>query len=177
MMIKSTFKAFAVPQFGSRLFLTFTVVLTSLASASSAQEVSANLELEKYLDLPPAERPELSSQSFANLALTKEQSDVALQLLWADLKNRIRIEREKELENRELVLGEHKLKFAYRVLGDPPQGGRSLFISMHGGGNAPPRVNDRQWENQKTLYSPDEGVYVAPPRANEYVESLASIAH
>ncbi|MCA9148965.1 MAG: hypothetical protein KDA92_06700, partial [Planctomycetales bacterium] len=32
----------------------------------------------------------------------------------------------------------------------------------HGGGNAPTRVNDRQWENQKGLYEPQEGVYLAP---------------
>jgi hypothetical protein len=37
-----------------------------------------------------------------------------------------------------------------------------LFISMHGGGNAPPEVNDQQWQNQQGLYEPIEGVYVAP---------------
>jgi hypothetical protein len=35
-------------------------------------------------------------------------------------------------------------------------------MSMHGGGGAPTRVNDQQWENQKRLYQPPEGVYVAP---------------
>jgi poly(3-hydroxybutyrate) depolymerase len=33
---------------------------------------------------------------------------------------------------------------------------------MHGGGGAPKRVNDRQWENQKRLYEPKSAVYVAP---------------
>jgi hypothetical protein len=33
---------------------------------------------------------------------------------------------------------------------------------MHGGGGAPPQVNTQQWENQKRLYKPEEGVYVAP---------------
>ena len=33
---------------------------------------------------------------------------------------------------------------------------------MHGGGGAPPRVNDRQWENQKRLYKLPEGVYLVP---------------
>ena len=36
------------------------------------------------------------------------------------------------------------------------------YISLHGGGGAPPHVNDRQWENQKRLYRIDEGVYLAP---------------
>lgn len=33
---------------------------------------------------------------------------------------------------------------------------------MHGGGGAPAQVNDQQWDNQKRLYQPAEGVYVAP---------------
>jgi hypothetical protein len=37
-----------------------------------------------------------------------------------------------------------------------------LYISMHGGGGAPKRVNDSQWENQKRLYELKEGVYCAP---------------
>jgi hypothetical protein len=44
-------------------------------------------------------------------------------------------------------------------------GGRSLFISMHGGGGAPPQVNESQWRNQIKLgqgYAPEEGIYLAP---------------
>jgi dienelactone hydrolase len=33
---------------------------------------------------------------------------------------------------------------------------------MHGGGGAPPQVNDQQWQNQIRLYEPAEGIYVAP---------------
>lgn len=46
--------------------------------------------------------------------------------------------------------------------GEKPADGRSLWISLHGGGSAPAEVNDQQWENQKHLYRPSEGVYVAP---------------
>ena len=40
--------------------------------------------------------------------------------------------------------------------------GRSLYISMHGGGHCPKEVNDEQWMNQIYLYEPAEGVYIAP---------------
>jgi dienelactone hydrolase len=33
---------------------------------------------------------------------------------------------------------------------------------MHGGGGAPPQVNDQQWQNQIRLYEPAEGIYIAP---------------
>lgn len=46
--------------------------------------------------------------------------------------------------------------------GEAPEGKRSLYISMHGGGGAPAEVNDRQWNNQIGLYQPKEGYYVAP---------------
>jgi hypothetical protein len=54
------------------------------------------------------------------------------------------------------------MPFWYAVYGEKPKTGRSLYISMHGGGGAPPQVNTQQWENQKRLYKPEEGVYVAP---------------
>ncbi len=54
------------------------------------------------------------------------------------------------------------MKFGFKVFGEKPIGGRSLYISLHGGGNAPAEVNDKQWANQIGLYAPKEGVYVAP---------------
>ena len=56
----------------------------------------------------------------------------------------------------------HTMRFKYRIYGEKPLDGRSLYISMHGGGGTTPEVNDQQWENQIDLYHPKEGVYVAP---------------
>ncbi len=50
----------------------------------------------------------------------------------------------------------------WQTFGNKPADGRSLYISLHGGGNAPAAVNDGQWQNQWFLYQPDEGVYVCP---------------
>ncbi|YCM46294.1 dienelactone hydrolase family protein [Verrucomicrobiaceae bacterium 227] len=49
-----------------------------------------------------------------------------------------------------------------KLYGKAAEGARSLFISMHGGGGAPAKVNDGQWNNQVSLYQPEEGYYVAP---------------
>ncbi len=48
------------------------------------------------------------------------------------------------------------------IYGNAPLGERSMFISMHGGGGSPHWLNDQQWDNQKHLYIPPEGLYVAP---------------
>ena len=54
------------------------------------------------------------------------------------------------------------MKLWWEVYGEKPADGRSLWISLHGGGGTTPAVNDQQWNNQKRLYRPTEGVYVAP---------------
>lgn len=54
------------------------------------------------------------------------------------------------------------LKFDRRVYGTEPKDGRSLYISMHGGGGMTHEFNDHQWDNQTKLYKPAEGVYVSP---------------
>jgi len=55
-----------------------------------------------------------------------------------------------------------KMPFVIKKFGDKPASGYSLVLSMHGGGQAPAQVNDRQWQNQQSLYTLSEGVYVAP---------------
>lgn len=46
--------------------------------------------------------------------------------------------------------------------GNVPEDGYSLFISLHGGGNAPTQMNNMQWQNQWGLYTPAEGIYICP---------------
>ena len=41
----------------------------------------------------------------------------------------------------------------FKTFGEQPFGEKSLFISLHGGGNVEPHVNDSQWENQKKCRS------------------------
>lgn len=88
-------------------------------------------------------------------------------LIWQEHARRIRIERTAEMKAKELVVGKLKMPFDYKIFGEMPEGGRSLYISMHGGGGAPKHVNDGQWENQKRLYEPAEGVYLAPRAATD----------
>ena len=58
--------------------------------------------------------------------------------------------------------GELRMPLWWAVYGEKPADGYSLYISLHGGGGAPPRLNDQQWDNQKRLYKPQNAVYVAP---------------
>jgi hypothetical protein len=116
----------------------------------------------EWLAIPAAERPALSEQPWAERALSREEATRFREALWADHAARVRAERAAEMDAKVLKLGDQQMPFAFTVSGEKPDAGRSLYISMHGGGGAPPRVNDQQWNNQKRLYQVEEGVYLAP---------------
>ena len=148
------------------LWLLSATLASTMCSPCVADKPMASREavdaLHEYLAAAPEKRDPLDDQSFAAVALTRQHADRARVMLWDDHVAKVRKERAAELEARELRDGEWKMPFYYKVFGEKPKGGRSLYISMHGGGGAPARVNDGQWENQKRLYQLEEGVYVAP---------------
>ena len=131
----------------------------------SMDSAAALVELRAYFSQPRTERPPLKDQAFLRVPLSKSDAVGSADLLWSDHFEWIRRARAAEMEQRQITVEEFDdkpLKIHYEVFGEKPEGGRSLYLSLHGGGNAPARVNDRQWENQKTLYEPTEGVYLAP---------------
>lgn len=119
-------------------------------------------ELNAYYALPVETRGVLADKEFAKKPLTKEVAALVETRLVEEFKRSKREERKGEVEGRILEINGLKMPYYYKVFGDKPEGGRSLFISMHGGGGAPAAVNDGQYENQKRLYRPKEGVYLAP---------------
>lgn len=119
-------------------------------------------ELRTYLAQSPETRAGLADQHFARQPLSRAEAELARNMLWEDRLQTLRRERAAELESRKLVIGDLAMPFDVRTFGEAPATGRSLYISMHGGGGAPKEVNDQQWENQKRLYEPAEGLYVAP---------------
>jgi hypothetical protein len=114
-------------------------------------------EIESWLWKPAAERGPAPET-----ALSAAEARRAKARLWDVRRRELAAERGAEREARALSIGERTLRWKERRFGDAPAGARSLWISMHGGGGAPPEVNDQQWENQIRLYEPAEGWYVAP---------------
>ncbi len=119
-------------------------------------------ELRQYIAEDVQKREPLSEQSFAQQPLTKEEAEEAFEILWEDMKQQIAASRQEALDARVITVDGVSMKFDYKIFGEPVEGKRSLYISMHGGGGTTPEVNDQQWENQKGLYEPEEGIYLAP---------------
>lgn len=156
-----------------RPFLTFLGLLAIFPSSraelpAEAPSQQAVADLSHWLETDRAARPVLEKAPFATVALTKKDATRAADLLWADHLADLRQTRAAELEAKVIRVGDHEMKFEIVPFGkkeNAPPAGRSLFISMHGGGNGPASMNDGQWQNQIKLskpYAPAEGLYVAP---------------
>lgn len=117
-------------------------------------------DIEAWLALPVSSRP--TNAAALETPLTKEESAKVLDLLTRDRMWRLVSERKDEVDAMAITVEGKTLRWMSKTFGDAPAGGRSLWISMHGGGNAPSGVNDKQWTNQIRLYEPAEGIYVAP---------------
>ena len=96
------------------------------------------------------------------MPLTKAQAGRARELLWDDHVAFIRAMRGQEWGQKAITIGAHTLKFLDRHFGAKPKDGWNLYLSLHGGGNAPAGLNDRQWQNQIRLYQPKDSLYIAP---------------
>lgn len=147
-------------------FASFSTVAKVATAEPSPAAADVLPDLNQWLARPQAERP--PPGAFASVPLTKAGAAAALNSLWQDRMALVRSTRAPEMQSRIIKLDGQEMKFAWSSFGDTnaiPPGGRSLFLSLHGGGNAPKSVNDSQWENQLRLgavYHPAEGIYVAP---------------
>jgi poly(3-hydroxybutyrate) depolymerase len=140
--------------------------------ADSAGSTQALSDLTAYLAQARASRAALVMQPFAKVPLSKADAASAKDLLWKDFAAGVKEERADEVGATESlaktvrVPGNDKtLRYYMAKRGSMPATGWSLFISMHGGGNAPAATNDSQWENQVSLvegYDPKDAIWVAP---------------
>ena len=108
-------------------------------------------------DLSPI--PDLSDEE---KALTKEEAERAIAFTYETMLSEQRENRAAELKAKSFTMGDKTMRWLEKTFGEAPADGRSLWISMHGGGEAPEQVNTQQWQNQIRLYQPEEGIYIAP---------------
>ncbi|MDR0509648.1 MAG: alpha/beta hydrolase [Rikenellaceae bacterium] len=141
---------------------TLAVLVMLLCCNLCGARISAVDGLQQWLALPDAERGDVATKSFARMALSRDEAERALKLI-ADDWWLSRLEYFSAIwQQRTITRDSHVMRFKYRIFGEQPAGSRSLYISMHGGGGTTAAVNDSQWANQLRLYSPTEGIVVAP---------------
>ena len=144
------------------IFLYGALAWTTYANHAKPSSLVSAVKL--YLQAARENRPPIEQQGFYKEKLTKEEADSIAALLWEDHIDSIKVVHENAWNSRVFEHNSFSMKFYFTVRGAKPPNGRSLYISMHGGGNTSSSVNDQQWENQKNLYGaiPREGLYLSP---------------
>lgn len=122
-----------------------------------AKEADRNLHDIRTKDLQPA--PDFSDES---AMLTKALAPRAIRYVYDSIVAAEKEKRTTELRDKTIVQGDKTMRWLEKTFGQAPPTGRSLWISMHGGGEAPAHINHQQWQNQIQLYQPEEGIYLAP---------------
>ena len=145
-------------------FLRLWVVVVGLLSHGSLAHATDDLTNEianKLGALATLDTKELPAD-LLDRPLSKDQAKEVQQLVWKEWAAKNKSKFAKEYEEKKIDMGELSMKWLEKRFSPADAKNVPLFISMHGGGGAPPQVNDQQWQNQIKLYEPTEGIVIAP---------------
>ena len=106
-------------------------------------------------DRGPAPNPAISRGDVARL----------IALAWGDAVKADAVSASAELAAKQIVIGDKTLKWMEKTFGDAPDGKHSLWITMHGGGQATSEENDRNWRGYYGRYEFPPGSINVAPRA------------
>lgn len=137
--------------------LPFLVALLLTTTVATGQDQPDPDPIQAWLTRPAAERGTPPPTS-----LTRSQAETVRRTLAAEAQAQRGAALADAFAQQTLTWQGKSMRWLEKTFGEAPAGQRSLWISMHGGGGAPARVNDQQWQNQIRLYEPKEGIYVAP---------------
>ncbi|HXA43945.1 MAG TPA: transglutaminase domain-containing protein, partial [Candidatus Angelobacter sp.] len=123
--------------------------------------VSTNLlAAESWLD-----QPTTSGDGPPDISLTRDESRKVAALAWACFEKAGAQAAREELSARKITVGGFSLKWMEKTFGDAPQGKRSLWITLHGGGQTTTGENDLNWKGYYGRYEFPPGSINVAPRA------------
>jgi hypothetical protein len=110
-------------------------------------------------------RPAADRSAPPNFRFNRAETERLISLAWDDLcKARAELAAE-ELASKKIVIGDKTLKWMEKGFGDAPDSKHSLWITMHGGGQATTEENDRNWKGYYGRYEFLPGSINVAPRA------------
>jgi beta-galactosidase len=121
---------------------------------------SAVLEAETWFAKPLAERGAAPEG-----ALSRAEAARLCRLAWEEVCRRRAADAAAEVAVSNIVLNGKKLKWMEKTFGAAPEGERSLWITLHGGGQGTEEDNDRNWWGYYGRYEFPPGSINIAPRA------------
>jgi len=108
--------------------------------------------LETWFTATDAQRAEIQFKDTHNRLLLHHESAIR-QMIWnAYCQGRKAQSFREDFEQNQVKNNSYVSPYFFKKVGDKPAQGWPLFIAMHGGGGAPARVNDSQWNHMKIYY-------------------------
>ena len=121
---------------------------------------SGLLAAEAWLARPAADRGPVPGG-----ALTRSEAQRLERLIWDSVRKTRAASAEEELSAKSISIGDKTLKWMEKSFGDAPPGQRSLWITLHGGGQGTEEENDRNWRGYYGRYEFPPGSINVAPRA------------
>jgi len=118
---------------------------------NSVSETQDTPTLSSWINQDADSRESLAKMNFATTPLSEKEAEEATTLLIQDHQTALEARYGSQWSAGVLKMGDLQMPFYYQHFGTAPSGGRSLFISLHGGGETSAEVNDQQYNNQKHL--------------------------
>jgi predicted esterase len=98
-----------------------------------------------------------------DLSFPRADAERLIALAWDDVGKTRADSAAAELTAKNIVIGDKNLKWMEKTFGDAPNGQHSLWITMHGGGQATAEENDLNWKGYYGRYEfPPGSINVAP---------------
>ena len=120
-----------------RVALLLFVGLVISVQTLSAQSVA---KLRSWAERADASISTLADEDFSHSQLSRKEVDEAISILESKWRQEMVAKHRKALEDNQFEHNGQILKIKKRIFGKKPADGRSLYISMHGGGGAPKAV-------------------------------------
>jgi predicted esterase len=112
------------------------------------------LRLQLYFDTPQAKRSaELLPPKYDQF-LTARNKEIRTLVWEAYRASKQHASLRASFKSRNATFEKHVMPYTLKHVGEKPEGGWPVFITMHGGGGAPKQVNDSQWRIMQRYYMP-----------------------
>jgi predicted esterase len=139
------------------------LLLLPADAAKALEEAAWEQQLKAYFSAEPAKRAELRLDDDAYAKLTPADRDRVKSLALAAYRSGWESkDRRQNFVDRAVKSGKYTMPFTLERRGTKPKDGWPVLIAMHGGGGAPKRVNDSQWDHMKRRYGVTDCIYIAP---------------
>ena len=95
-------------------------------------------------------------------ALSRHEAKAQTEKLLDEYRSEVIAERKTEMNAKLIKVDSLEMKFDLKFFGEKPKEGWNLYFSLHGGGQTPDSVNEKQWNRHKTLYEVQQGIVLIP---------------